>query len=113
MQNFSHLIDKLFSQATFDPDRLVGHMYHPYIPLQVGGEPMRLSITQAQYHAFAKLVAAECAKLCESLTETSETPDLIRSDPNWLPEYGVQCNMQHYDCAELIRKQFGVTTNEE
>jgi len=36
----SELIRDLFNKATFDQTRLVDGVYHPYIPLQYGGEPM-------------------------------------------------------------------------
>jgi hypothetical protein len=113
MQDFSHLIDKLFSQATFEPDRMVNGMYHPYIPLQIGGESLRLSITQAQYHAFAKLIVAECAKLCDENGEDVDNGDVFRTEPHRQLAYDRSWGAGSYECADLIRKQFGVTTHEE
>ena len=105
---FDHMIDKLFSQATFEPDRMVGGMYHPHIPLQVAGEPMRFSITQEQYHAFAKLVAAGCVKICEQNGEDVDNDDVFRSEPHRQTTYETRWSTGSYECAELIRKQFGV-----
>lgn len=105
---FDHLIDKLFSQATFEPDRMLSGMYHPYVPLQVSGEPMRLSITQAQYHAFAKLIATECVKLCEQNGEDVDNGDVFRSEPHRQVTYETRWSTGSYECAELIRKHFGL-----
>lgn len=104
--DFSHVIDKLFSQATFEPDRMVGGMYHPYIPLQVGGEPLRLSITQAQYHEFAKLIAAECARLCDQNGEDVDNGDVFRSEPHKQLAYETRWSTGSYECAERIRQMF-------
>lgn len=108
MADFTHRIDQLFSKATFEPDRMVGGMYHPYIPLQVHGEPMRLSVTQAQYHEFARLIAAECAKLCEQNGEDVDNGDVFRAEPHRQLAYDRNWSAGSYECAELIRKQFGV-----
>jgi hypothetical protein len=113
MQNFDHVIDKLFSQATFEPDRMVGGIYYPYFPLQVSGEPMRLSITQAQYHEFAKLIAAECVKLCEQNAEDVDNGDVFRTELDREKAYNYSWGAGSYECAELIRKQFGVTSHDE
>lgn len=59
-------IRKLFGEATFEPDRLVNGWYHPYIPLQVYGEPARLSITEEQYKKFAELIIKECIDKIET-----------------------------------------------
>ena len=59
----SELIRDLFNKATFDQTRLVDGVYHPYIPLQYGGEPMRFSITEEQYQKFAELIIRECAAI--------------------------------------------------
>ena len=52
-------IRKLFDEATFEPDRVVYGMYHPYIPMQIVGEDTRLSITDKQIDKFAELIVAE------------------------------------------------------
>lgn len=110
MDNFANKIDQLFSQATFDTERMAGGVYHPYIPLQVSGEPMRWSITQAQYHAFAKLIAAECARLCDLNGEDVDNGDVFRSDTQRLTAYQTRFSTGNYECADLIRKHFGVET---
>lgn len=110
--DFSHVIDKLFNQATFEPDRMVGGIYYPYFPLQVSGEPMRLSITQAQYHEFARLIAAECVKLCEQNGDDVDNGDVFRTEPHRQTTYETRWGTGSYECAELIRKQFGVTSHE-
>lgn len=56
----SDLIKKLFTKATFEEDRVVAGVYHPYIPLQITGEPFRFAVTSDQYHKFAELVIQEC-----------------------------------------------------
>lgn len=60
------LIKKLFGEATFEPDRLINGWYHPYIPLQVYGEPIRLSITEEQYKKFAELIVEECISVVQN-----------------------------------------------
>ena len=100
------MIDQLFSKATFEPDGMGGGMYHPCI--QVHGEPMRLSITQAQYHEFARLIAAECVKLCEQNGEDVDNGDVFRTEPHRQLAYDRNWSAGSYECAELIRKQFGV-----
>lgn len=59
----SNKISQLFSDATFEPERVVGGVYHPYIPLQIYGEEMRLSITPSQYQAFGKAIVEECLNI--------------------------------------------------
>jgi len=55
-------IKELWGQATFDESRMIGGIYHPYIPLQYGGEPIRYSITEDQIEKFAELIVRECAR---------------------------------------------------
>lgn len=57
------LIDELFYIATFDKSRMIDGVYHPYIPLQVSGEPIRYSITEDQMHRFAELIIKEVYKV--------------------------------------------------
>ena len=103
MADFTHMIDKLFSQATFEPDRMVGGMYHPYIPLQVGGEPMRLSITQAQYRKFAELIIQECVKICEQNAEDVDNGDVFRTDVQRAQAYRDRWSTGSFECAHLIQ----------
>jgi hypothetical protein len=56
-------IKELWGQATFDESRMIGGVYHPYIPLQYGGEPIRYSITEDQIEKLAELIIQECANL--------------------------------------------------
>lgn len=63
-------IKKLFNEATFEEDRLIDGIYHPYIPLQFAGEPFRFAITSEQYHKFAELIIEECIKICDKVQNT-------------------------------------------
>jgi len=58
-------IKEFFSEATFEPDRLVDGVYHPYIPLQFSNEPWRYTITDDGIQKFAELIVKECASICE------------------------------------------------
>jgi hypothetical protein len=69
---------------------------------------MGLSITQAQYHAFAKLIATECAKLCKQNGEDVHNGDVFTSEPHRQLAYDRSWGAGSYECAELIRKQFEV-----
>jgi hypothetical protein len=53
-------IKQFFSEATFEPDRLVDGIYYPYIPLQCSGEPWRHTITDDGIQKFAELIIEEC-----------------------------------------------------
>jgi hypothetical protein len=106
IDDFDHMIDKLFGEATFETDCMGGRMHH--LCIQVRGEPLRLSITQAQYHAFAKLIATECAKLCEQNGEDVHNSDVFTSEPHRQLAYDRSWGAGSYECAELIRKQFEV-----
>ncbi len=96
-------LDKLFSEATFEPERMVGGMYYPYIPLQMAGEPLRLSITQAQYHKFAELIISHCVSLCEQNGEDVDNGDVFRTDPQRLESYRLRFSTGSYECANLIK----------
>ena len=61
-------IKELWGQATFDESRMIGGIYHPYIPLQYGGEPIRYSITEDQIEKFAELIVRECARYINERT---------------------------------------------
>ena len=53
-------IKEFFSEATFEPDRLVDGIYYPYIPLQYSCEPCRYTITDDGIQKFAELIIQEC-----------------------------------------------------
>ena len=82
------LIDELFYIATFDKSRMIDGVYHPYIPLQVSGEPIRYSITEDQMHKFAELIIKEVYKVAD---------DNFYGDPHHVNEY-----------IEDIERVFGV-----
>lgn len=67
-------VSQLFDEATFDETRIVSGVYFPYIPLQVYGEPMRYSITAAQYDKFAKLIIQEVYSTLEDLAFCDGVP---------------------------------------
>lgn len=58
-------IRELFNIATFEEDRMVDGVYHPFIPLQRYGQPTRYSITEEGYNKFAESIVRECADLFE------------------------------------------------
>jgi hypothetical protein len=107
IDDFDHMIDQLFGEATFEPDGMGGRMHHPCIS-SAWVNRMRLSITQAQYHAFAKLIATECAKLCKQNGEDVHNGDVFTSEPHMQLAYDRSWGAGSYECAELIRKQFEV-----
>ena len=96
-------IDKLFSEATFEPEQMRDGVYHPYIPLQFGGQPLRLSVTQDQYRKFAELITQECVKICEQNAEDVDNGDVFRTDPQRLESYRLRFSTGSYECAELIK----------
>ena len=96
-------MDKLFSDATFEPDRMRDGVYHPYIPLQFSGEPLRLSITQDQYRKFAELIIQECVKICEQNAEDVDNGDVFRQDAKRLENYRLRFHTGSVECADLIK----------
>jgi hypothetical protein len=91
-------IKELFDQATFDESRMVDGFYHPYIPLQFHGEPVRLSVTREQYHKFAELIVRECYESCRGQVldkETADTNELTYNDAVG-------------DCAIGLLQHFGI-----
>lgn len=91
-------IMKLFDQATFDESRVVDGVYHPYIPLQFYGEPLRLSITREQYHKFAELIIRKCV---EQVEQAKHSPFVSLDDAK---------RMQHFVnvTKKKITKHFGI-----
>jgi len=67
-------IKELWGQATFDESRMIGGVYHPYIPLQYGGEPIRYSITEDQIEKLAELIIRECVRCVTQPTIQAEFP---------------------------------------
>jgi hypothetical protein len=109
------LVDQLFSQATYDPSRMVNNVYHPYIPLQYSGEPIRFSITQEQYHKFAELIVEKCIQACLDNAEDVDNRDVFRTDKEREQAYRERWGTGSYECAELITQLFqdqhrGITT---
>lgn len=86
----NNLIKTLFTRATFEEDRVVDGVYHPYIPLQFVGEPLRLSITSEQYHKFAELIIEECINACMSRVGNSDY------------------NTSRIHCCNDIKQHFGI-----
>lgn len=97
------MIDQLFAQATFEPDRMVDGIYHPYMPLQFSGQPIRLSITQDQYRTFAELIIQECVKICVQNAEDVDNGDVFRTDPQRLESYRLRFHTGSFECADLIK----------
>lgn len=60
-------ITELWEQATFDESRVIGGVYHPYVPLQIAGQPTRFSVTEEQQQKFAELLIEEVEALCKSI----------------------------------------------
>lgn len=83
-------IKELFAEATFEEERIVDGMYHPYIPLQIAGEEFRHSITQKQYHKFAELIVKECIEVCRSRVGKADY------------------NTGRMHCASDIKEHFGI-----
>lgn len=66
-------IKEFFSEATFEPDRLVDGVYHPYIPLQFSNEPWRYTITDDGIQKFAELIILEVLSQADEMMRLSET----------------------------------------
>ena len=59
----NELIKELWQQATpIDESRIVGGFYHPYIALQIAGEPTRHTFTEQELEKFAEVIVRECDK---------------------------------------------------
>ena len=96
-------MDKLFSQATFEPDRMRDGVYNPYMPLQFSDQPVRLSVTQDQYRKFAELIIQECVKICEQNAEDVDNGDVFRQDAQRLENYRLRFSTGSLECADLIK----------
>lgn len=97
-------MDRLFSEAIFEPERMRDGVYHPYIPLQFGDQPLRMSVTQDQYRKFAELIIQECVKICEQNGEDVDNGDVFRQDALRLESYRLRFSTGSYECAELIKQ---------
>jgi hypothetical protein len=96
-------MDKLFSEATFESDRMRDGVYHPYIPIQFSDQPLRLSVTQDQYRKFAELIIHECVKICEQNAEDVDNGDVFRQDAQRLENYRLRFSTGSLECADLIK----------
>ena len=100
------ILDDLFNQATYEPNRMSAGIYHPYIPLQVSGEPLRLSITQEQYYKFAELIVERCIQACYANAEDVDNDDVFKDDKAREQAYRERFSTGSYECARLIQQLF-------
>jgi hypothetical protein len=70
----SNLIEKFFNEATFEENQFKNGMYHPYIPLQIAGQPTRYSVTEEGYRKFAELIIRECSKVADDNFDSGFSP---------------------------------------
>lgn len=98
-------ISQLFDEATFDESRIVSDIYNPYIPLQIYGEPIRHSVTKAQYEKFARLVIQECIKTLEEAAEDIDNGDIFR-DQELLNKFEEKWSAGLYYAIEKIEERF-------
>jgi flagellin-specific chaperone FliS len=96
---------ELFEEATFDESRIVNGMYHPYIPLQIYGEPIRYSVTKAQYEKFARLMIQECIKTLEEAADDIDNGDIFR-DQELLNKFEERWSAGLHYAIEKIEERF-------
>lgn len=97
---------ELFEEATFEEDRIVDGVYHPYIPLQIYGEPSRYSVTKTQYEKFARLVIRECIETLEETADDIDNGDIFR-DQELLNKFEESWSAGLYYAIEKIEERFG------
>lgn len=96
---------ELFHSATFDESRIVNGIYHPYLPLQIYGEPIRYSVTRDQYEKFARLVIQECIKTLNGVAEDIDNGDIFR-DQALLNKFEERWSAGVYYAIEKIEERF-------